>query len=187
MRIEVALIIVPWQPCSLRLLLQTHSPAHRSSGGRETNLHLGMGEKEKANRRSLCACAHHEMSVALPEHPHPLPAPHRACADATAPLHPRPLSCALSSTLSSPGRGRPEEPPDFSSFACCPGQGWCCGCCCGASSVFPLPGTTAGSWYPGMGSAVGSGSLLGLRAGEHPLHIPPRPPQQSPALLVKCK
>ena len=53
MRIEVALIKVSWQPCSLHLLLQIHSRAARSSWGHETNLHLGVGEK---GRKQTEAC-----------------------------------------------------------------------------------------------------------------------------------
>lgn len=179
MRIEVALIKVPWQPCSLHLLLQTH----RSSWGHETNLHLRMGEKEKANKSSLCACAYNKMSVALPAHPHPIRAPNCACADTTVPLHLRPLSSALSSTLALPGRAKPEEPPDFSSLAQW-GLGSCCGywCCCGASSAFPPPARCGGRVVLGD---VGSGLLPGWR-GEHPFHAP-QPTAAKPSVASKMR
>lgn len=57
MRIEVALIKVPWQLCSLHLL-QTRSRAPRSSWGHETNLHVGMAEKGRKQTEEACVYVH---------------------------------------------------------------------------------------------------------------------------------
>lgn len=110
---------------------------------------------QSKQKKPVCMCTQ--------QNEHSLASPSASVQATTTHLHLRPLSYTLSSTLSSPGWAKPEEPSDSCSSAQCLSWDLCCVCWC--CSTFP--GHTAA-----VGTQCGGISIKPELLGESSPSVP---------------